>query len=53
MNVEEGIICEINGNKAKVKVGRNRIREVKINPEDNFKVGDCIKILMGIAVCKA
>ena len=53
MNVEEGIICEISGSKAKVKMGRNRIKEVKVNPEDNFKEGDTVKVLMVRVVCKA
>ena len=52
MNVEEGVICEINGNRAKVKIGRSRIREVKLS-DSNFKEGDIVKIIMGLVVCKA
>ena len=53
MNVEEGVICEICGDRAKVKMGKNRIREVKINPEDNLKEGDAVKVTMGLVVCRA
>ncbi len=53
MNIEEGVICEINGDKAKVKIGKSRIREVKMNKNDNFREGDIVKIMMGLIVCKA
>jgi hypothetical protein len=53
MNVEEGVICEVCGDKAKVKMGKNRIKEVKVNPLDKFEEGDVVKIMMGLVVCRA
>jgi len=53
MNVEQGVLCEVCGDHAKVKLGKKRIREVKINPLENYEEGDMVKILMGIVLCKA
>jgi|GEM_PF-2005660 len=53
MNVEEGVICEVCGDKAKVKIGKSRIREVKLNPAEGYQEGDTVKVLMGLVVCKA
>jgi len=53
MNVEEGIICEIRGDKAKVKMGKSRVKEVKLDNADRYDEGDIVKVMMGIVVCKA
>lgn len=53
MNIEEGVVCEICGDRAKVKMGKNRIKEVKVNPTDRISEGDTVKIMMGLVVCKA
>jgi len=53
MNVEEGVICQLCGDKAKVKIGRSRIKEVKVNPQDGYEEGDYVKIMMGLVVCRA
>lgn len=53
MNVEEGIICEVRGNKAKVRMGRKRIKEVKLDNPDRYEEGDAVKVMMGLVVCKA
>ena len=52
MNIEEGTICEVCGDKAKVKIGRSRIREVKLNPHESYEEGDIVKILMGLVLHK-
>ncbi|UCG95042.1 MAG: hypothetical protein JSV92_03285 [archaeon] len=53
MNVEEGVICEVCGDRAKVRMGKNRIKEVKVNPQDGYEEGDYVKIMMDLVVCKA
>lgn len=53
MNVEEGVICEVCGDRAKVKIGKSRVREVKIGQYDDYEEGDIVKIMMGLIVCKA
>ncbi len=53
MNVEEGVICEVRGDKGKVKIGKKRIKEVKLNPQEGYEEGDTVKIIMGLVVCKA
>lgn len=52
MNIEEGTICEVCGDKAKVRIGRSRIREVKLNSHESYEEGDIVKILMGLVLHK-
>ncbi len=52
MNVEEGTLCEVCGNKGKVKIGRKRVKEVKLDPNCDYEEGDTVKILMGLVLHK-
>ena len=52
MNVEQGILCEVCGDHGKVRIGKKRIRDVKINPLESYEEGDTVKILMGLVLCK-
>ncbi|MCD6398831.1 MAG: hypothetical protein J7L08_02815 [Candidatus Aenigmarchaeota archaeon] len=52
MYIEEGVLCSVEGDKGKVKLG-NRFRDVKLDTPSNFKEGDKVKVILGLVVGKA
>jgi len=54
MQVEEGVLCSIDKERGtgKVKLGNNRIREVKLSPSIDFEEGDRVKVILGLVIGK-
>lgn len=54
MQVEEGILFSVDKEKGtgKVKLGKNRIKEVKLTQTADLKEGDKVKVFLGLIVGK-
>ncbi|MCD6368038.1 MAG: hypothetical protein J7L45_03055 [Candidatus Aenigmarchaeota archaeon] len=55
MQIEEGILFSVDKEKGmgKVKLGKNRIRDVKLTPSEEFEEGDKVRVILGLVIGKA